>query len=159
MTKWPNGQMKAGGGGEIRTRGPLRVAGFQDRWFQPLTHPSVGSANHLQRRGTFDATRRNKLAPRDSRFTLSCGHLSWQLIKRHDPAPAGERYLKFQAVDRALAERDVRTSRPLFSGADHADYDHLYGSGPAFANASNRRARTVLTSRSEGGATVGSGRS
>ena len=30
----------AGGGGEIRTRGPLRDAGFQDRWFQPLTHPS-----------------------------------------------------------------------------------------------------------------------
>jgi hypothetical protein len=32
------------GGGEIRTRGPLRVAGFQDRWFEPLTHPSAAGA-------------------------------------------------------------------------------------------------------------------
>ena len=29
-----------GGGGEIRTRGPLRAAGFQDRCIRPLCHPS-----------------------------------------------------------------------------------------------------------------------
>ena len=30
-----------GGGGEIRTHGPLRVAGFQDRCLKPLGHPSL----------------------------------------------------------------------------------------------------------------------
>src|SRR5262249_33661111 len=35
------------GGGEIRTRGPVRDAGFQDRWFQPLTHPSDNVFNYL----------------------------------------------------------------------------------------------------------------
>src|SRR5215510_8768599 len=36
-----------GGGGETRTRGPVRDAGFQDRWFQPLTHPSDNVFNYL----------------------------------------------------------------------------------------------------------------
>ena len=39
----------SGGGGEIRTRGPLRDAGFQDRWFQPLTHPSASKCGNLQK--------------------------------------------------------------------------------------------------------------
>ena len=30
-----------GGGGEIRTHGHLRVAGFQDRCLKPLGNPSV----------------------------------------------------------------------------------------------------------------------
>ena len=29
-----------GGGGEIRTHGPLRIDGFQDRWVKPLPHAS-----------------------------------------------------------------------------------------------------------------------
>lgn len=29
-----------GGDGEIRTHGPLRVGGFQDRWIKPLSHVS-----------------------------------------------------------------------------------------------------------------------
>ena len=31
---------KAGGGGGIRTHGGLHHAGFQDRFFRPLRHPS-----------------------------------------------------------------------------------------------------------------------
>jgi hypothetical protein len=31
---------KPGGGSGIRTHGSLRIAGFQDRCFQPLSHPS-----------------------------------------------------------------------------------------------------------------------
>jgi hypothetical protein len=33
-------QEDSGGGGEIRTLGALRHAGFQDRCIQPLCHPS-----------------------------------------------------------------------------------------------------------------------
>ena len=29
-----------GGGAEIRTLGPVKVAGFQDQCFRPLSHPS-----------------------------------------------------------------------------------------------------------------------
>ena len=36
--------IKNGGRGGIRTPGPLRVAGFQDRCFQPLSHPSFAFA-------------------------------------------------------------------------------------------------------------------
>lgn len=31
-------QVGLGGKGEIRTLGPFRIVGFQDRWFKPLTH-------------------------------------------------------------------------------------------------------------------------
>ena len=31
-------QVGLGGKGEIRTPGPFRIVGFQDRWFKPLTH-------------------------------------------------------------------------------------------------------------------------
>ena len=39
--------VESGGGGEIRTHGNLRSAGFQDRCFHPLSHPSVGSVPRL----------------------------------------------------------------------------------------------------------------
>ena len=32
--------VRSGGGGGIRTPGTLRHAGFQDRFFKPLRHPS-----------------------------------------------------------------------------------------------------------------------
>ncbi len=38
--------LPAGGGGGIRTRGALRLAGFQDRWFRPLAHPSGDYYTH-----------------------------------------------------------------------------------------------------------------
>lgn len=34
-------QVGLGGKGEIRTPGPFRIVGFQDRWFKPLTHLTV----------------------------------------------------------------------------------------------------------------------
>src|SRR5262249_24258675 len=37
----PIGDMSIGGGGGIRTPGPLRVNGFQDRRIRPLCHPSA----------------------------------------------------------------------------------------------------------------------
>lgn len=36
-----------GGGAGIRTLGTLRYAGFQDRCFRPLSHPSVGGNYRL----------------------------------------------------------------------------------------------------------------
>ena len=40
-----------GGGGGIRTHGPRRVNGFQDRRFRPLSHPSAGGRDRLAGRG------------------------------------------------------------------------------------------------------------
>lgn len=69
-----NFSTKLSGGGEIRTRGPLRVAGFQDRWFQPLTHPSVPSGVR-----SFEFLVLSGEDQEGGRGSWECGGLSYKL--------------------------------------------------------------------------------
>ena len=40
--------LKYGGGGGIRTHGPVKVNGFQDRPIRPLSHPTASSEKYRQ---------------------------------------------------------------------------------------------------------------